>query len=158
MEMTPESAYAYVKSIRPRVLLASAQWMAVQQYYYVEVKKGGFYSCQITGNPSKLTSQPPMENRVSFDDNSVVLVTESDLVGYSSNDGDDDESGKLVRSEIWASDLRVVYRVRVAGQAALARISCLWLRYHREQQHKAVAEEDHGGRGGGSISVDIHVY
>ncbi|KRX29721.1 putative dual specificity protein phosphatase DSP8 [Trichinella sp. T9] len=28
--MTPDSAYEYLKSIRPRVLLASAQWQAVQ--------------------------------------------------------------------------------------------------------------------------------
>ena len=31
--MTPESAYAYLKSIRPRVLLASAQWQVTCTTY-----------------------------------------------------------------------------------------------------------------------------
>ncbi|KAA8526036.1 hypothetical protein F0562_007864 [Nyssa sinensis] len=42
------------------------------------------------------------------------------------------ESG-AARSEIWA-DLSLVYRVRVVGHAALARLSCLWLRCHTHQK------------------------
>nr|GEV53841.1 putative dual specificity protein phosphatase DSP8 [Tanacetum cinerariifolium] len=62
-QMTPVAAYEYVKSIRPRVRLASSQWRAVQDYYYRErVKK-----------PS---------NFEPFDDAAVVLVSESDLEGY----------------------------------------------------------------------------
>ncbi|KAJ6320710.1 hypothetical protein OIU78_015991 [Salix suchowensis] len=34
--MTPKSAYEYVRSIRPRVLLASSQWQAVQDYYLLK--------------------------------------------------------------------------------------------------------------------------
>lgn len=96
-------------------------------------------------------------DEVSFDDGSAVVVTESDLVGYNPCRESDN-----VRSEIWA-DLRVVYRVRVAGQAALARISCLWLRY---REHQKIHGEKVGADGNCSISgshvegisVDIHVY
>ncbi|KAJ6400229.1 hypothetical protein OIU84_015808 [Salix udensis] len=55
--MTPKSAYEYVRSIRPRVLLASSQWQAVQDYYL-------------------------LKDTAAFDDGSAVLVTESDLDGY----------------------------------------------------------------------------
>lgn len=86
---------------------------------------------------------------VTFDDNSVVVVAQSDLEGYDP-------------SEIWA-DLSVVYRVRVAGRAALARISCLWLWYGTNQ--KIFAEKLSGDSGCsirtnnmGGISIDIHVY
>ena len=61
------------------------------------------------------------QDLVAFDDGSVVVVTESDLEGYDSSL----DSGAL-GSEIWA-DFSVICRVRVAGQAALARISCLWV-------------------------------
>lgn len=77
---------------------------------------------------------------VTFDDGSVVLVTESDLEGY------DPTLGR----EIWAN-VSLVYRVRVVGQAALARISCLWLRYG---SHPEVSKDNRLG----GISVDIHVY
>ncbi|PKI41532.1 hypothetical protein CRG98_038043 [Punica granatum] len=154
--MTPEAAYDYVKSIRPRVLLASSQWMAVQEFYHLYVKKGGVY-----GHIPDLYTKAPVakicpRGQVSFDDGSVVVVTESDLVGYNPCLESDN-----VRPEIWA-DLRVVYRVRVAGQAALARISCLWLQYREQQKipgEKIGAEENciSGGHVEG-ISVDIHVY
>lgn len=94
---------------------------------------------------------------VTFDDSSVVVVTEQDLEGYNPSC----QSG-TVPSEIWA-DLSVVYRVRFAGQAALARISCLWLRYGSNQK---ISAENLSGESScsvrtnhlGAISVDIHVY
>lgn len=95
---------------------------------------------------------------VKFDDNSVVVVTEQDLEGYDPSC----ESGAMA-SEIWA-DLSVVYRVRVAGQAALARISCLWLRYGTTDQKISAEnlsrESNCSIRSNhlGGISVDIHVY
>lgn len=94
---------------------------------------------------------------VPFDDGSVVVVTKSDLEGYEPIMESGDEG-----SEIWA-DLSAVYRVRVAGQAALARISCLWLRCRAHQNYSGenLSREsscslraDHMG----GISVDIHVY
>ncbi|KAK4794524.1 hypothetical protein SAY86_012518 [Trapa natans] len=147
-QMTPEDAYDYVKSIRARVLLAPSQWLAVQEFYHVYVKKGGTYIPVADTCP---------QDHVSFDDESAVVVTESDLVGYNPCN-----ESVNVRSEIW-TDLRVVYRVRVAGQAALERFSCLWLRYreHEKINGEKIGTQSNHGIGGGrveGISVDIHVY
>lgn len=155
-QMTPDSAYEYLKSIRPRVLLASAQWQAVQEYYYFMVKKAVVYS-HLTNLIMKPPCSAASHDLLAFDEGSVVVVTESDLEGYDANL----QSG-AVGNEIWA-DLSVVYRVRVAGQAALARISCLWLRCHASQkisgeklgrENSCSITADHLG----GISVDIQVY
>ena len=107
----------------------------------------------ITKAPRSSASQ----DLIAFDDGSVVVITKSDLDGYDSSL----ESSNVGR-EIWA-DLSVVYRVRVAGQAALARISCLWLRCHAHQnisgeklrrESSCSITADHLG----GISVDIHIY
>jgi atypical dual specificity phosphatase len=98
-----------------------------------------------------------LQDLVPFDDGCVVVVTEADLDGYKPNL----ESGP-VGSEIWA-DLSVVCRVRVASQAALERISCLWL---RSQTHQKIVGEQLNRKNScsimadhlGAISVDIHVY
>ncbi|KAB2632438.1 dual specificity protein phosphatase DSP8 [Pyrus ussuriensis x Pyrus communis] len=149
-QMTPESAYEYLKSIRPRVLLASAQWQAVQEYYYLMVKKAFVYSHlpDLMMTPLQSASS---HNLVAFDEGSVVVVTESDLEGYDASF----QSG-AVGSEIWA-DLSVVYRVRVAGQAAFARISCMWLRFGA---HQKISGENSGRRADrlSGMSVDIQVY
>lgn len=113
----------------------------------------GHLADQVLRAPRSMNSRDP----VAFDDSSVVIVTESDLDGYDPS---------LVSSggggEIWA-DLSVVYRVRVAGQAAMARISCLWLRCGTQQKipgnklsrvSSCSISTDHLG----GISVDIHVY
>ncbi|KAJ6704072.1 DUAL SPECIFICITY PROTEIN PHOSPHATASE DSP8-RELATED [Salix viminalis] len=156
MQMTPDAAYNYVRSIRPRVLLASAQWQAVQEYYYLKVDSSD-HNFKMTDLVLRTPRAALLQGMVPFDDGSVVVVTEADLDGFNQSI----ESGPL-GSEIWA-DLSVVCRVRVAGQAALARISCLWLRCQAHQ--KIVGEQlnrknscsiraDHLG----AISVDIHVY
>ncbi|GKD88645.1 putative dual specificity protein phosphatase DSP8, partial [Tanacetum coccineum] len=60
--MTPDSALEYVRSRRPRVLLAPSQWKAVQEF-----------------KDWRLTSTvPPSPSR------DVVLITKADLEGYSS--------------------------------------------------------------------------
>ncbi|CAL0312299.1 unnamed protein product [Lupinus luteus] len=155
--MTPDAAYAYVKSIRPRVLLASSQWQAVQEYYYhLMVRRA--VGCAPTANllVKSFEAQAAPQDLVLFDDSSVVVVTESDLEGY-----DPSIQSGTTASDIW-EDLSVVYRARVAGQAALARISCLWLRCGTNQKisAKELSREssckirtNHLGR----ISVDIHV-
>ncbi|RDX99395.1 putative dual specificity protein phosphatase DSP8, partial [Mucuna pruriens] len=156
--MTPDAAYDYVKSIRPRVLLASSQWQAVQEYYYhLMVKR--VVGCGHTTNLLAKTSQVTTSSQdlVIFDDSSVVMVTESDLEGY-----DQSSQSRTMASEIW-TDLSVVYRVRVAGKAALTRISCLWLRYGTtdkkisaeklSRENSCSIRTNHLGR----ISVDIHI-
>ncbi|KAK7262150.1 hypothetical protein RJT34_29711 [Clitoria ternatea] len=158
--MTPDAAYDYVKSIRPRVLLASSQWQAVQEYYYHLMVKSAI-GCAPTANILVKASDmvAASQDLVKFDDGSVVMITESDLEGYESSS----QLGTMA-SEIWA-DLSVVYRVRVAGQAALARISCLWLRYGATNQKissekLSSRESSYSIRANhlGGISVDIHVY
>lgn len=129
---------------------------AVQQFYYLKVKKVDLRS-HLSDLVFKTNVVKIQRDRLPFDDGSLVVVSESDLVGYdpSLECGD-------VKSEIWA-DLRVVYRVRYAGQAALARISCLWLRYRAEEKVPGEQLVTDSGCAIGSnhlsgISVDIHVY
>jgi len=87
---------------------------------------------------------------VIFDDNSVVMVTGSDLEGYNPSN-----QSRTVASEIW-TDLSVVYHVRVAGQAALERISWLWLQYGTTN-HNSFTQKP-SNRHSGEINVDIHMY
>ncbi|XP_043692797.1 phosphatidylglycerophosphate phosphatase PTPMT2-like [Telopea speciosissima] len=157
-QMTPDAAYKYVRSIRPRVLLASSQWQAVQEYYHLRVKKscGGSHFLY---NPivNTLASPALSKDFAAFDDGSVVVITEADLDGY-----DENHDSSVVGNEVWA-ELNLVYRVQFAGQAALARLSCLWLRCHaqpklvgeklsRESSCSMVADKLRG------LGVDIRVY
>lgn len=129
---------------------------AVQEYYYIMVKKAVVYS-HMTNLMIRSLQSVSSQDLVPFDEGSVVVITESDLEGYDANH----QSG-AVGSEIWA-DVSVVYRVRVAGQAALERISCLWLRC---RAHQKMSGENFGRESScsmradhmGSINVDIQVY
>lgn len=156
-QMMPDAAYDYVKSIRPRVRLASTQWQAVLEYYHLKVKKAGVY-CHMTNLLMSFPRPSGAKDLAAFDDGSVVVVTESDLDGYDPN-----QEPNAVGSEIWA-DLRVVYKVRVASEAALARISCLWFRCraHQKISGKKLGRESSCSISAepplGGISVDIHVY
>ncbi|XP_014506068.1 putative dual specificity protein phosphatase DSP8 [Vigna radiata var. radiata] len=148
--MTPDAAYNYVKSIRPRVLLASSQWQVVQEYYHhIMVRRA--VGCAPSTNLLVKASEGALDSQdvVIFDDSSFVMVTGSDLEGYNPSN-----QSRTVASEIWA-DLSVVYRVRVAGQAAFERISCLWLRYGTN--HNTFTAKP-SNRHLGEINVDIRMY
>lgn len=149
-QMTPNDAYSYVKSIRPRVLLASTQRQAVQEFYHLMVKKT-YSSSPLTSMISRSARFLARRNLLAFDDGAVVVITESDLDGYNSS-----LDSRVAGSEIWA-DLNLIYRVRVAGGAALARLSCMWLRCHTDQKipnQKLTAESKQLE----SFTVDIHVF
>ncbi|XP_043717247.1 phosphatidylglycerophosphate phosphatase PTPMT2-like [Telopea speciosissima] len=156
-QMTPDAAYEYVRSIRPRVLLASSQWEAVQEYYRLRVK--GACVSSFLHNPfvKALASPAATKDFAAFDDGSVVVVTKADLDGY---DASCDSS--IVGNEVWA-ELSLVYRVQFAGQGVLARLSCLWLRCHTRQRisgeklsrESSCSVEADKLRG---VGVDIHVY
>ncbi|XP_058764550.1 phosphatidylglycerophosphate phosphatase PTPMT1-like [Vicia villosa] len=156
--MSPDAAYEYVKSIRPRVLLASSQWQAVQDYYrHLILRRVVGFSPAVDLLVKASEVAAASQDLVKFDDNSVVVVTEKDLEGYDPNC-----RSVTMSSEIWA-DLSVVYRVRVAGEAAFARMSCLWLRYGTDEKisaEKLRRESSCSIRTNhlGGISVDIHVY
>ncbi|KAF5938698.1 hypothetical protein HYC85_022957 [Camellia sinensis] len=148
-QMMPEAAYSYVKSIRPRVLLAPSQWQAVLDYYHLKPHDTSL----ILKSPKFFAAR----DLVAFDDGSVVMVTEEDLDGY-----DPSHDSCAIRSKIW-TDLNVVCRIRVAGQSALARLSCMWLRCQTQQ--KISSENMHlqsscpiRSNQLGVLSVDIHVY
>ncbi|XP_075103768.1 phosphatidylglycerophosphate phosphatase PTPMT1 [Nicotiana tabacum] len=149
-QMTPNDAYNYVKSIRPRVLLASSQRQAVEEFYHLMVKRT--YSCSpLTSLISRNSRFLAGRNLLAFDDGAVVVITEADLDGY-----DHTRDSRVDGSEIWA-DLNLIYRVRVAGGAALARLSCMWFRCHTDQKipsQKLTAESKQLG----SFTVDIHVF
>ncbi|KAL2903129.1 putative dual specificity protein phosphatase DSP8 [Bienertia sinuspersici] len=155
-QMTPEDAYSYVRSIRPRVQLASAQWQAVKDYYNHVVKSCG--PNPINDVVVRSSGFSSVGNVIEFDDCSVVVVTKSDLDGYDSSKPLNVEDSQIL------ADLNVIYKVRVAGQAALARLSCLWLRCQTQQK---IADEQLLRQGSctiradqisGSLTVDIHVY
>ncbi|KAL2511506.1 putative dual specificity protein phosphatase DSP8 [Abeliophyllum distichum] len=149
--MTPEAAYEYVRSIRPRVLLASSQWKAVQDYYR-RLKKPRSDICM----DSSLSRTLGVAGKVyleAFDDNSVVLITESDLDGYEESDD------SHVLSKNILADVNLACRVQFASQAAIARLSCLCLRFHVSQ--KASRENMESSTGNsllGNTGVDIRVY
>ncbi|CAN6832544.1 hypothetical protein Bca4012_029382 [Brassica carinata] len=139
--MTPEEAYSYVKSIRPRVKLATSQWKAVLEYYHVRVLNT---QSSLTDATSALiprnVKQVCSGNVVVFEDGSMVVVTHSDVEGY---DDDSKRSMNVAGNELW---------VKVVGQAALARISCLWLGLRED--HK-LSRKNLSMSG---IRVDISVY
>lgn len=126
---------------------------AVLEYYNVKVLNTK--SC-LTDATSALiprgVKQVCSGNVVVFDDGSMVVVTHSDVEGY--DDNDSRRSVNVAGNELWAAaaDLSMVYRVKVVGQAALARISCLWLGLRED--HKLSGKN----LSMGGISVDISVY
>ncbi|XP_059633869.1 phosphatidylglycerophosphate phosphatase PTPMT2-like [Cornus florida] len=141
-EMTPEAAFEYVRSIRPRVLLASAQWQAVQDYYFHRVKKTRSNICVVDNLVEKTIGFPATHELAAFDDDSLVMVTESDLDGY-------DESHEYgVMGNVMLAELSF------ASQAAIARLSCLWLRCHGEKLKNSMSV----GTDQLGSDVDIRVY
>ncbi|CAN6283915.1 unnamed protein product [Urochloa humidicola] len=118
--MTPAEAYEHVRLRRPRVLLASAQWQAVQEFYQLRVQKTGRSTC--LNNP---IIKPPVflatRNLVAFDDSAFVMVSKSDLEGYNA-----DALALNMGSGLW--EISLIYRVQFASKAAFAGFSYLWLR------------------------------
>lgn len=144
--MTPDAAYEYVRSIRPRVRLASSQWQAVRDYYHCRMEINfctGSSSYKTVGFPAKLDLEP-------FDDGSVVLVTESDLDGYNESL----DSGVACNM---LAELSVACRVQFASQATIARISCIWLRCHAHKLSRKKLGSSVGSDQLGSIGVDMQV-
>lgn len=156
-QMTPDGAYDYVKSIRPRVLLASSQWQAVLDFYYQHVKRMHALSSMTTSLVLKRPTLFASQDVLAFDDGSVVVITKADLDGY-----DPDHEGYAMGNRIWAN-LSLIYGVRVAGGSALGRLSCWLLRC--DAQRDILSEEltsksscSAGEKQLGSFTVDIHVY
>nr|CAN69271.1 hypothetical protein VITISV_001679 [Vitis vinifera] len=105
-QMTPDATYNYVKSIRPRVVLASAQWKAVQDYYLQKVKKTKSSGC-INNRVRKSPFFPSKQYVVAFDDDSIDIVTESDLDGYESYGTSCDSIIMVTQSELDGYDFKL---------------------------------------------------
>ncbi|KAL2513979.1 putative dual specificity protein phosphatase DSP8 [Forsythia ovata] len=138
-QMTPESAFKYVRSIRPRVLLASSQWQAVQNFYQ-RSKKLENNICMDSSSNTTL-GFPAKANLEDLDDGSMVLVTDTDLEGYE----EIPNSGKT--GENMLAEANLACRVQFASQAAISRLSCLWLRSHAGQKNSQLR----------SMGVDVRV-
>lgn len=93
-------------------------------FYRLRMQKLGMSCCLDISAPKPhaalVTTAPKL---LAFDDTSVVVVTEADLDGYD----DTNKSGVVGNKDIW-TEVRVVYRAQLAGQAALSRLSCSWIR------------------------------
>lgn len=97
--------------------------------------------------PRKVNLSPPAKVDLDeFDDNSLVLITESDLDGYE-EDPDSDQN-------------MLACRVQFASQAAISRLSCLWLRGQtgHKVSRKTLPSTVRNSSRIGNHGVDIHVY
>ncbi|KAB2002705.1 hypothetical protein ES319_D11G084000v1 [Gossypium barbadense] len=142
--MTPDAAYEYVRSIRPRVLLAPAQQQAVQDYYLHKVNNNGICGDSCSMIIKKTLVVPEKQDTAVFDDGSVVVVTESDLDGYDASFDTDVLSNEMLDEGSLAG------RLQFASQAAMTRLSCLWLRCRAEQKASRKLLS--------SLGIDIRVY
>ncbi|XWS32419.1 hypothetical protein CRYUN_Cryun23aG0157900 [Craigia yunnanensis] len=144
--MTPDAAYEYVRSIRPRVLLAPAQQQAVQDYYLHKVKNNGIPGNSCCMIVKKTLVLPAKQDTAAFDDGSVVVVTESDLDGYDASF----DAGLSAKEMLGEGSL--AGRFQFATQVTIARLSCLWLRCHADQK----TSRKPGPLS--SLGIDIRVY
>ncbi|KAL3834990.1 hypothetical protein ACJIZ3_009726 [Penstemon smallii] len=152
-QMMPDAAYDYVKSIRPRVLLASAQWKAVQEFYHLKVK--GSSPRNLTDLCLRSSRFLGKQELFALDDGSVVVITKEDLNGYDPRNGSD-----VSGSKIWPADVNLIYRVKIVSESALARLSYLWFRYQKITNDKSTIDDgceiDDASPPG--ITWDIHVF
>ncbi|KAL3499658.1 hypothetical protein ACH5RR_038751 [Cinchona calisaya] len=116
-------------------------------------------TCAWSPLTSLVLESPKFTSRdlLAFDDGSVVVITKADLDGY-----DPSQEPGALGNEIWA-DVSFIYRVRVAGETALTKLSLLWLRCHTRQKVLAeeLAEESScllRSKQVGDFTVNIHVY
>uniref|UniRef100_A0A0E0BDT3 phosphatidylglycerophosphatase n=1 Tax=Oryza glumipatula TaxID=40148 RepID=A0A0E0BDT3_9ORYZ len=146
-QMTPAEAYEHVRLRRPRVLLASAQRQAVEQFYQLRVKKSGKSIC--LDSP---IMKPPLflatRNLIAFDEKTFVMVSKSDLEGY-----DADTLAVNVGSGLW--EISLVYRVQFASQAAFAGFSYLWVRCSAPRKNKEALPVPESNNSVGSESCSL---
>lgn len=89
---------------------------------------------------------PAKQDTAAFDDGSVVVITESDLDGYDASF----DAGVSATEMLGEGSL--AGRFQFASQAAIARLSCLWLRCYADQK----TSRKPGPLS--SLGIDIRVY
>lgn len=147
--MVRNSSIPLMKFI-PEFTCCNVIMQAVQDYYLQKVKKIGNSDC-ITFRTS--LPFPVDQDSESFDDGSVVVVTETDLDGYDASC----DSGVAGNHRL--AELSLACKVQFASQSAIARLSCLWPRW--QEDHKTSRQKLRNSVGNdqlGSLSVDIWVY
>ncbi|KFK42580.1 hypothetical protein AALP_AA1G013900 [Arabis alpina] len=127
-EMTPQCAYEYIRSTRPRVALASAQWKAVKKFYNASMGRKAKESNMIV-KQTGLGSAAEKQVLSVFDDGSMVVVTESDLAGYD----EPQKTGGDASCVDVLPEQSLACKVQFVSQNALAKISCLWLKPSKRQ-------------------------
>ncbi|KAL7120991.1 hypothetical protein ACP275_02G156000 [Erythranthe tilingii] len=157
-QMTPQAAYNYVRAIRPRVLLAPAQWQAVQDYYSGLTKKAEEGEICVANLPRRIMGLSDKLEMEDFDENSLVLITESDLDGYEEENHPD--WGKKVVVAGGGAEVNLACKVQFASQAAISRISCFWLRCQtgHKVSRKKLSDTARSSSRMRSMGVDIHVF
>lgn len=129
---------------------------AVQEFYHLEVKNNS--SAQLTDLFFRSPRLLAARDLFSFDDGSVVVITKADLDGY-----DPVKTSHVVRNEMWV-DVNLIYQVKIVSEAALTRLSCLWVQCQRQQKISSEKLTSKGGGAAGApppqgdINVDIHVF
>ncbi|XP_074382346.1 phosphatidylglycerophosphate phosphatase PTPMT2-like [Apium graveolens] len=144
--MTPNVAYEYVRSIRPRVRLASSQWQAVQDYYQCSTER---HICTKSSPDTKLICSEKT-NSEAFDDSRMVLVSESDIEGYEMSLNSDVACNML-------TELSVACRFQLTSQAAIDRLSCIWPRVHCHKFWRKKLESSVRNDRPSSIRFDLQV-
>ncbi|XP_062200798.1 phosphatidylglycerophosphate phosphatase PTPMT1-like isoform X2 [Phragmites australis] len=131
--------YVHCKAGRGRSTTVVLCYLAVQEFYQLRVKKTGGLNCPASC-PGNTLMKPQLflatRNLFTFDDNTFVVVSESDLEGYNA-----DALAVTMGSGLW--EISLVYRVQFASKAALAGFSYLWFRCRAH--NKEVLPENVGG-------------
>lgn len=149
--MTPFNAFNYVRSKRPRVLLAASQWKAVLQYseyqnfgkktedftrFFPMPQQWQLYKGIRVDGDGKLAMQSQYDTGCCGE--LPVLVTLSDLEGYEEKQEDSCGGNDLQGDLGLAYKMGILTAKSVLGvakaSATLARLSYIWLGYQTENQ------------------------
>lgn len=123
---------------------------AVLEYYNIKVKKTVNPSCTVIQKSPSLVAE---EDNMAFDDESVVIVTKSDLDGYEAI-CDSKVSGKATSADLTLASCSKVWFAR---QAVVARFSRLRLRCNKDSSRNKLQDSANTDQLE-SMSVDIQVY
>ncbi|XWS45833.1 hypothetical protein CRYUN_Cryun14cG0013500 [Craigia yunnanensis] len=123
-----EATYVHCKAGRGRSTTIVLCYLAVQDYYLHKVKNNGIPGNSCCMTVKKTLVLPAKQDTAAFDDGSVVFVTESDLDGYDASF----DAGVSAKEMLGEGSL--AGRFQFASQAAISRLSCLWLHCHADQK------------------------
>eukprot|EP00252_Welwitschia_mirabilis_P017441 TRINITY_DN3866_c0_g1_i1.p1 TRINITY_DN3866_c0_g1~~TRINITY_DN3866_c0_g1_i1.p1 ORF type:complete len:256 (-),score=37.71 TRINITY_DN3866_c0_g1_i1:325-1092(-) len=127
-QMTPTEAYEFVKSKRPRVLLAASQWKAVQEYEYRMRRHLSGLTFHLESAMTEKFLEIPVYPSIVHDtavtvdmkdgtsDDSIVIVTAAEVEGYGEIEG----TG-LIGNELW-KEFGMSYRVRIIAAKGVMRM------------------------------------